>query len=1070
MRDTLRRFSRWCTLLAILLPTVCSGVPRLAQEPEPPGPYTEFAERLTKVESPTDAELEEWQARVDELANELAAAGERYYAAELHFAWGYFLLKKFNRPESAAEQLGVSAKRFGDAGRKMRFGSVLHWKGKAHLASGNLELALTEYVSAALAFEGIGDRDRLARTLQSKGYVLSRLNRSGSAAESTKEASRLFLELGETRLAIDNKLNEAGYLYLAGDLDAAEQRLERAAGLLTDAGDKVRDDPALAERVAIVRGSILHDRGALGEARAVYVDWIARARAKGVAVGSQLLLNFGNLEMAAGNVRDALRYYEESDAAARNARDEGFAQLAMAKAYRELGRTADAVRSLVWAKELAKKAADVRLSMSVLHVLAIQLLEGGHFDNARACLEGLIEEFERGVQPSMAQWVSVWSTYAILLDETGASEEGLAKIREVRERVPADGYFGQALAVQEVSILLNLGRWEEADAGLEELGEATLVAPELRVAAEQYRGKSDLEQERPQAAVRHFREVARLLEAQLVRTIMGLGERTANAFRKKYGTLSGNVVAALRVLDADDDEHQRLAYETLSLHHGLGTAQRLAEPRARLRAALPPELREESDVLARRLGNALAARTRLLGLPVTRDVRERNRRKEELADIDETIGELERELTSFFERARLTGTRLDVRFPRPVLASDVQALLDERRALVELFEGDGRLVAFVVTRDGIDVAMFGERAAIRSEVAALQEALERWKDGAPPLSASDLEPLSARWRKHVTPLLDERELDELWISPSATVQAIPFEILLHEALAEGDQAVEERAAWPFLIRDFDVAYVHSGTVLREIAHSAPRSRPAADAPVFVAFADPVYANEGAHPVRDPVRGESLVRLPGTATEARQVAEIVAAAFPRELREVVEADARLAGEEPFPGVHLLTRADATEDQLKSNRLVRESWILHVGCHGVGDTENAVNSYLALAQDEDAEEDGFLFLHELDALEVRASLLVLAACQSSSGPTEYSEGVASLARAGLTAGARSVLASLWRVRDESSISLVAAFYEAWGPGSVPRIAALSAAKRAAARSGVDPRIWAAYVLWDAPERPR
>ena len=61
-----------------------------------------------------------------------------------------------------------------------------------------------------------------------------------------------------------------------------------------------------------------------------------------------------------------------------------------------------------------------------------------------------------------------------------------------------------------------------------------------------------------------------------------------------------------------------------------------------------------------------------------------------------------------------------------------------------------------------------------------------------------------------------------------------------------------------------------------------------------------------------------------------------------------------------------------------------------------------------------------------MRLNADLVTLAACDGVSGKVEGQEGVASLARPFLVAGARSVVANLWGANDEFSRTLMKRFY--------------------------------------------
>ena len=75
-----------------------------------------------------------------------------------------------------------------------------------------------------------------------------------------------------------------------------------------------------------------------------------------------------------------------------------------------------------------------------------------------------------------------------------------------------------------------------------------------------------------------------------------------------------------------------------------------------------------------------------------------------------------------------------------------------------------------------------------------------------------------------------------------------------------------------------------------------------------------------------------------------------------------------------------------------------------------------------------EAGTLSMAEVQALELRAQLVVLSECDSFRGKLSHSDGVIGIARAFITAGALELVASLWKVDDSATCNLMKAFYEA------------------------------------------
>lgn len=98
------------------------------------------------------------------------------------------------------------------------------------------------------------------------------------------------------------------------------------------------------------------------------------------------------------------------------------------------------------------------------------------------------------------------------------------------------------------------------------------------------------------------------------------------------------------------------------------------------------------------------------------------------------------------------------------------------------------------------------------------------------------------------------------------------------------------------------------------------------------------------------------------------------------------------------------------------------------HSIANSEHPGQSYLVLAPSLDEPRNGLLFAEEIAHLNLRGLQIVILSSCSSAGPRDARvSGLSGLARPFLDAGARSVLGTLWSVRDPSQARLLARLIE-------------------------------------------
>jgi CHAT domain-containing protein len=141
-------------------------------------------------------------------------------------------------------------------------------------------------------------------------------------------------------------------------------------------------------------------------------------------------------------------------------------------------------------------------------------------------------------------------------------------------------------------------------------------------------------------------------------------------------------------------------------------------------------------------------------------------------------------------------------------------------------------------------------------------------------------------------------------------------------------------------------------------------------------------------------------------------------------------------------------------------------VHFATHGILNDEHPELSglVLSLVDENGKSQDGFLRLHEIYNLRLPADLVVLSACDTALGKEIRGDGITSLSRGFMYAGAARVMASLWRVDDAATAEIMGRFYEKFLQENLRPAAALRAAQLEMERQPRwhFPYYWAAFEL--------
>ncbi len=154
---------------------------------------------------------------------------------------------------------------------------------------------------------------------------------------------------------------------------------------------------------------------------------------------------------------------------------------------------------------------------------------------------------------------------------------------------------------------------------------------------------------------------------------------------------------------------------------------------------------------------------------------------------------------------------------------------------------------------------------------------------------------------------------------------------------------------------------------------------------------------------------------------------------------------------IPNAEVLLGPDATFENYRDRS--GEFDALHIACHGQFRPDNPMFSSLHLA-------DGFVTVRDICAQRLRARVVTLSACETGLNKVFAGDEILGLARGFLTAGAESLVLSLWTVNDAATARLMTAFYKSLQRGNGVA-ASLREAQLDFVREGVHPYFWSPFI---------
>jgi CHAT domain-containing protein len=989
---------------------------------------------LSRVLPGTDArELEAWRAMSAGAAANFAAGDDGWKRAADSYAAAAEIWSALGRTREQADALFAVA--------AVRYWQLFDWDGSIELAARAAtlyrELGAAGFEANAVHLQGAALVEKALEAQQaSAGTAISAESAAlfANALGLLEQARAAHERLGNVYdLAL--VLNNFGYTYYGkGELDRARRHYAEAATLLESIAESTMATRPLAN-IAVLDAEV----GQLVRARATFERVLEllppdlelrRSRTLDNLAATERML--GDLERALATSAAALELQRKID----DGQGEGRSLRRIGETYYSLGQADLATEYLEQALPIAVATNDGRNQEATLRGLGnVAFLERDYaaaLDYHRRALE-------------IAASVSDRAHLELLVAKDLLALGRAADARDAAQHAAqtADATGSQTLRAGALSAL---GRAQtlggEPAAAIATLERATAIFESLDLGAEHADALHGLA-----LAARAAGELDQALGygARALSELDGLRAQVADpelraffggARRDYYETQIDLLMARAAHADgAAGGDYARRALQVSERGRARMVADLLHESALDLRGGIDAGLRSRQNALYDKLAESRHRRDQLIEQGKAGEALEQS--LAELAALENDLNLVEIELRRDNPQYRALTA------PEVLTPEQMRARLDADTVLLQYALGDGASYVWAVTRDGIAAMTLADRPTIEAAVRRVATAVQAGATADDASSAAALQDLAALV---LAPAGAHLAKARVVLALDGALQYVPFGAL---PIAASDGTLAP------LLATHEVVEVPSLSVLALAARErAPDSRK-----TLAVFADPVLqptdprlrALQSAPVAAPPMPavaartsgGAELQRLLSTSYEGQAIAGLVA------------DDRRL-----LASGFAANRAAVLGAQLGDFRYI------HFATHGLVDSRYPGLSALVLSQFDERgrPQDGFLRLNDIYGLKLDADLVVLSACDTALGREIRGEGLIGLTQGFLSAGARSLVASLWQVPDRATAELMTQFYryvltDGLRPSDALRKAQLWSASQRRYRH---PYYWAGFVL--------
>ena len=358
-------------------------------------------------------------------------------------------------------------------------------------------------------------------------------------------------------------------------------------------------------------------------------------------------------------------------------------------------------------------------------------------------------------------------------------------------------------------------------------------------------------------------------------------------------------------------------------------------------------------------------------------------------------------------------------------------LLDNKTAVIEYSVGKRASFMVCIRKGGSEIHRIAGSDEIRDSIngylraIAMPEKRYAWQKAAERISLELIPNIEDMWKSGIKHLI---------IIPDNILYLLPYEALRHNN--------------KYLVERFSISYSSSSLLLIKMLDERIWNKSKSYLGIGAERYNTTYSKKDKFISRWPI-GSSAGYYNEITDKYQRLAYCQ-----DEIRDTYELF-------PANAADILLGLDATEASVK-NKASNEYKVIHFACHGITGVEDPLNSALVLFEDTLRSEDGFLQAKEIVNMRILADLVLISSCESGLETGTIGYGIMGISKAFMNSGARSVIATLWKISDRTTIFIVKHLFEKLLAG-YSKNEALRYAKLAMIKSKYShPYYWAAFIL--------